>query len=48
LRNYLKWNGSIGVKFVDSVLHADPTAELTPLKAGKIAQNDEEDMGITY
>jgi NH3-dependent NAD+ synthetase len=30
------------------VLHADPTAELTPLKAGKIAQNDEEDMGITY
>lgn len=48
LKNYLKWNARNGIKFVDSVLNAEPTAELTPLKAGKVAQNDEQDMGVTY
>lgn len=37
-----------GIKFVDSILEATPTAELTPLKEGKVAQSDEQDMGITY
>lgn len=30
------------------ILEATPSAELRPLKAGEIAQTDEEDMGLTY
>ncbi len=48
LKDYLRWNGSNGIKFVDSILNATPTAELTPLKEGKVAQSDEADMGVTY
>ena len=29
-------------------MHATPTAELQPLSSGEIAQNDEDDMGLTY
>lgn len=33
LKDYLRWNRDIqGIKFVDTVLNATPTAELTPLK----------------
>ena len=33
---------------LDEVLEARPTAELEPLEGGRIAQSDEEDMGMTY
>lgn len=33
---------------VGDILKAPPTAELEPLKEGKLAQTDEEDMGMTY
>ncbi len=33
---------------LDDILGAAPTAELEPLKDGKIAQTDEEDMGMSY
>ncbi|KAM8939710.1 glutamine-dependent NAD(+) synthetase [Pelodytes ibericus] len=31
-----------------SILSAPPTAELEPLTDGKVSQNDEDDMGMTY
>ena len=33
---------------LDSILAAPPTAELEPLVEGRIAQTDEEDMGMSY
>lgn len=33
---------------ISDILKAPPTAELEPLKDGKLAQIDEEDMGMTY
>lgn len=33
---------------LSGVLEAPPTAELEPLKDGKLAQTDEQDMGMTY
>lgn len=48
LREYLRWNARNGIKCVDSVLNAMPTAELTPLEVGKAIQNDELDMGVSY
>ena len=33
---------------LDSILSAPPTAELEPLVEGRIAQTDEEDMGMSY
>lgn len=33
---------------ISDILNAPPTAELEPLKEGKLAQTDEEDMGMTY
>ncbi|KAJ8929500.1 hypothetical protein NQ314_017793 [Rhamnusium bicolor] len=33
---------------VGDIINATPTAELEPLKDGKLAQSDEEDMGMTY
>ncbi|XP_002740923.3 glutamine-dependent NAD(+) synthetase-like [Saccoglossus kowalevskii] len=33
---------------LDKIIQAPPTAELEPLTAGKIAQTDEADMGMTY
>ncbi|XP_076311459.1 NAD synthetase isoform X2 [Tachypleus tridentatus] len=33
---------------VNDILEAPPTAELEPLSKGKLAQTDEEDMGMTY
>lgn len=33
---------------ISDILKAPPTAELEPLKEGKLAQTDEEDMGMTY
>lgn len=33
---------------VSDILSAPPTAELEPLVEGKLAQTDEEDMGMTY
>lgn len=37
-----------GFDVLKEVIEATPTAELQPLKEGGIAQNDEEDMGLTY
>lgn len=39
-----KWN----IAIVGDIVEAPPTAELEPLSDGKIAQTDEEDMGMTY
>ena len=33
---------------LDTILTAPPTAELEPLVEGKLAQTDEEDMGMSY
>jgi len=33
---------------LDSILNAPPTAELEPLVEGKLAQTDEQDMGMSY
>ena len=33
---------------LNGILSAPPTAELEPLKDGKLAQTDEQDMGMTY
>lgn len=33
---------------LENILEAPPTAELEPLKDGRIAQTDEQDMGMTY
>ena len=33
---------------LDSILSAPPTAELEPLVEGKLAQTDEQDMGMSY
>lgn len=37
-----------GFAVIDDVIKAPPTAELEPLSDGKLAQTDEEDMGMTY
>ena len=37
-----------GFSSLYDVLKASPTAELEPIEDGKIAQTDEEDMGMTY
>lgn len=36
------------IPIIGEIVAAPPTAELEPLAAGKIAQTDEEDMGMTY
>jgi len=33
---------------LENILKAPPTAELEPLQDGKLAQTDEQDMGMTY
>ncbi|KAG7207960.1 hypothetical protein KM043_009544 [Ampulex compressa] len=37
-----------GISALDSILQAQPTAELEPLQAGQFVQLDEVDMGMTY
>ncbi|CAG0914199.1 unnamed protein product [Notodromas monacha] len=37
-----------GLKSLESILNAPPTAELEPLQNGQLAQTDEVDMGMTY
>ncbi|XP_074025874.1 NAD synthetase [Leptinotarsa decemlineata] len=36
------------INILKEIIDAPPTAELEPLKQGKLAQTDEEDMGMTY
>jgi NAD+ synthase (glutamine-hydrolysing) len=38
----------LGLSVLNDILNIKPTAELTPLVNGEIAQNDEEEMGMTY
>jgi NAD+ synthase (glutamine-hydrolysing) len=38
----------LGLTVLNDILNIKPTAELTPLVNGEIAQNDEEEMGMTY
>lgn len=33
---------------LNDIIEAPPTAELEPLENGKLAQTDEQDMGMTY
>lgn len=44
--HYMKQKFEIAV--IGEIIDAPPTAELEPLKDGKLAQTDEEDMGMTY
>jgi NAD+ synthase (glutamine-hydrolysing) len=50
LKRFLRWGAThLGYPTLRAVVEAVPTAELRPLDAsGQIAQNDEEDMGMTY
>ena len=49
LRNFLLWAGQkFGHKTLLEVAGATATAELRPLKDGKLAQSDEDEMGMTY
>jgi NAD+ synthase (glutamine-hydrolysing) len=38
----------LGLSVLNEILNINPTAELTPLVNGEIAQNDEQEMGMTY
>ncbi|CAH0560685.1 unnamed protein product [Brassicogethes aeneus] len=44
--NYAKIEFNIPI--VGEIITAPPTAELEPLKQGRLAQTDEQDMGMTY
>ncbi len=49
LKKFLAFAGSrMDVPILQEILGAPPTAELEPLNDGKLAQTDEEDMGMTY
>lgn len=49
LKNFLKYAiFQFNLPALGEILNAPPTAELEPLKQGKVAQTDEEDMGMTY
>ena len=50
LKRFLFWSiQNRGLKSIESVLNAIPTAELRPLEEnGKCTQTDEEDMGMSY
>ena len=50
LKRFLFWSiQNRGLKSIESVLNAVPTAELRPLEEnGKCTQTDEEDMGMSY
>lgn len=39
---------AFGLPIVGDVVEAPPTAELEPLEDGRLAQTDEQDMGMTY
>ncbi|XP_059088521.1 glutamine-dependent NAD(+) synthetase-like [Tigriopus californicus] len=39
---------TLNLPALDSILSAQPTAELEPLHEGQIAQTDEQDMGMSY
>ena len=36
------------MKSLEGILAAPPTAELEPLRDGRLVQTDEQDMGLTY
>ena len=49
LKSFLRLARSrFGLASLDGILSAPPTAELEPLQDGKLAQTDEQDMGMTY
>ncbi|KAK6631808.1 hypothetical protein RUM43_013872 [Polyplax serrata] len=49
LKNFLIFaKNKFSLNVLDEIISAPPTAELEPLKDGKLAQTDEEDMGMTY
>lgn len=49
LRSFMRYaKDKFGIPIIGEIISAPPTAELEPLKQGKLAQTDEEDMGMTY
>ncbi|CAH1996567.1 unnamed protein product [Acanthoscelides obtectus] len=49
LRRFLNYaKEKFKMSIIGEIISAPPTAELEPLKQGKLAQTDEEDMGMTY
>merc|ERR1719228_506363 len=49
LKSFLKLARTrFNLSALDSILAAPPTAELEPLVEGKLAQTDEQDMGMSY
>jgi NAD+ synthase (glutamine-hydrolysing) len=49
LRKFLHYvKDKFDISVIGEIVDAPPTAELEPLKDGKLAQTDEEDMGMTY
>ena len=49
LKKFLAYARNVhGLSALDGILTAPPTAELEPLEDGKLAQTDEQDMGMTY
>lgn len=49
LRKFITYaQGKFNIPILGEIYSAVPTAELEPLSQGKIAQSDEQDMGMTY
>lgn len=49
LRRFLHFcRQKFSIPIIEDIIKAPPTAELEPLNEGKLAQTDEEDMGMTY
>ncbi|XP_060569113.1 glutamine-dependent NAD(+) synthetase-like isoform X2 [Ruditapes philippinarum] len=49
LRRFIKYcSAKFNFSALEGIYNAPPTAELEPLADGKLAQTDEEDMGMTY
>jgi len=49
LKSFLKYAAeTMNLSSLVGILSAPPTAELEPLKDGRLAQTDEQDMGMTY
>ncbi|XP_037086411.1 glutamine-dependent NAD(+) synthetase-like [Pollicipes pollicipes] len=49
LKSFLRYaRRKFGFASLDGIMEAPPTAELEPLADGRLAQTDEEDMGMTY
>ena len=49
LRRFLNYaKAQFNIPVIGDIVDAPPTAELEPLQDGRLAQTDEEDMGMTY